>query len=305
MNFFLTSIPFASSDWLYELSLPGIRCIAYLSENETDLRCFENQAMLPFLPELINLHQQVRQTCVLDGVLIVLKNGIPDESALWQRLQTKDSCSQHVSLASYVAYDVLYVKDRLVTQLPLIQRKILLEYLVAETVDITISRFQDDHCNELMNLAKSHHLNGVIAKRKDSVYQMDQSTNQWIQFFTTPLIHSIVCGLLSTNEGTSYYLFAQYKEDILVYQGRIPSVECQNPVDLTDYIKTKYIPICNDCPCSIMPVFTKVQQITWFKPTVVCLLELSSMVKSTQGQVKFRGICEDILPKDCQINMYH
>lgn len=304
MNFFQTSIPFASSDWIYELSLPGIRCIAYLNESETDLRCFDNQAMLPFLPELVNLHQQVRQTCVLDGVLIVLKDGIPDESALWQRIQTKDSCNQHLSLVSYVAYDVLYVKDRLITQLPLIQRKILLEYLVAETVDITISRFQDDHCNELMNLAKSQNLNGVMAKRKDSVYLMDQSTNQWIQFFTTPLIHSIVCGLLSTDDGTTYYLFARYKDDILVYQGRIPSTECQFPVDLTQYISAKQVSICNDCPCSIMPVLTESKLITWFEPTVVCLLELSNMVKPILHQAKFRGICEDILPTDCQINLH-
>jgi len=66
---------FDSLDYIYELKLDGERCIAYLDQDlVTELRNKRNVEMLSKVPELSNIHKQVKNRCILDGELIVIKN---------------------------------------------------------------------------------------------------------------------------------------------------------------------------------------------------------------------------------------
>ena len=53
--------PIESDEWLNELKLDGIRCVAYLRPGETDLRNKRNLRLLPSFPELAGLHEAVAQ----------------------------------------------------------------------------------------------------------------------------------------------------------------------------------------------------------------------------------------------------
>ena len=78
--------PFDSPDWICELKWDGERCIAYLDpEGGTDLCNNRNVKMLPKVPELSELHRQVRKPCILDGELMCLIDGKPDFSAIQRR----------------------------------------------------------------------------------------------------------------------------------------------------------------------------------------------------------------------------
>lgn len=65
--------PFNSPDYIYELKLDGIRCIAYLNETATDLRNKENDLLLPYYPELADIHVFTKGKCILDGELVIIK----------------------------------------------------------------------------------------------------------------------------------------------------------------------------------------------------------------------------------------
>lgn len=70
---------FDSPDYLYELKLDGERCVAYLDPRSgTELRNKRDLKMLPKVPELSEIHKQVRCRCILDGELAVIKDGRPD-----------------------------------------------------------------------------------------------------------------------------------------------------------------------------------------------------------------------------------
>lgn len=70
---------FDSPDWIYEVKLDGIRCIAYLDPvGGTDLRNKRDKLLLPHLPELSKIHSQVKGKCILDGEVFILKNEITD-----------------------------------------------------------------------------------------------------------------------------------------------------------------------------------------------------------------------------------
>ena len=53
---------FDSPDWIYEVKLDGIRCIAYLDPvGVTDLRNKRDKNLLPNVPELTDIHKLVKK----------------------------------------------------------------------------------------------------------------------------------------------------------------------------------------------------------------------------------------------------
>lgn len=69
---------FDSPDWIYELKLDGFRCLAYLDKKETDLRNKRNVRVLGKFPELRDIKNCVAGRGILDGEVVVMKNGVPD-----------------------------------------------------------------------------------------------------------------------------------------------------------------------------------------------------------------------------------
>ncbi len=76
---------FDSPDFIFELKLDGERCIAYLDNNGTELRNKRNQKMLIKVPELSNIHKQIKSKCILDGELIVIEDGKPSFKEIQRR----------------------------------------------------------------------------------------------------------------------------------------------------------------------------------------------------------------------------
>lgn len=100
--------PFDSDDYIYELKLDGIRCIAYLDKNGTDLRNKRNKQLLPCVPELAEIHNQVSTRCILDGELFVLKNGVTD---FYEILKYRGHVTLGVSMRKLNEHPYLIVDD--------------------------------------------------------------------------------------------------------------------------------------------------------------------------------------------------
>ena len=66
---------FDSNEFIYELKLDGIRCLAYLWDNGLELRNKRNKRLNAIYPELGGIYLQTSKRCVLDGELVVLKDG--------------------------------------------------------------------------------------------------------------------------------------------------------------------------------------------------------------------------------------
>ena len=58
---------FACPDYTFELKLGGVRCLAFLGPDGTELRNKRNIVVSPINPELAEIHRQVKGHCILDG----------------------------------------------------------------------------------------------------------------------------------------------------------------------------------------------------------------------------------------------
>ena len=137
--------PLDGEGWLSELKLDGIRCLAYLDADTSDLRNKRNLPLLPTFPELEGLHQQTHGQCVLDGELILTDaQGKPDFEALQARSLTCDRARVQLlsrqAPATFVAFDILALNGDDLTGRPLRERR--------EDIPLLVAHFTEKCCKE-------------------------------------------------------------------------------------------------------------------------------------------------------------
>lgn len=156
-----------------------------MDKNNTDLRNKRDKKLVPIMPELSDLHKSIKRKCILDGELIVTVDGKPDFYAMMKRSLMTNSfkinlaASQHP--VSFVAYDILYLDDKLIIDLPLLERKEILKNTVTEIDRLVISRYVENEGIKLFQLTKERQLEGIVAKPKDSQYRLGKKTDIWIK----------------------------------------------------------------------------------------------------------------------------
>lgn len=288
---------FDSTDYLYELKLDGERCIAYLDTGKTDLRNKRNMKMLSKVPELSQIHQQVNTRCILDGELAIIHNGKPSFNLIQRRSMMTDPLKIHLDAqlhpACFTAFDILYDKDRPVTDLPLIERKKLLQSVVqTESAYFAISRTIENHGIAFYQLAKDQNLEGIVAKRKDSKYYFDKRTKDWIKCKYLKDDDYVVCGYIPKANGMTSLVLGQYRGLELVYKGHVTL-----GVSGDAYRK---IQTARRIPNPNMAVPKENAHTVWIEPKLVCTIKYMS--KNASGSLRqpvFKGLRADKRPEVC------
>lgn len=120
---------------------------------------------------------------ILDGELIVMHGGRPDFERVMKRLMTQDPRKiQHLTRTlpvQYVVFDLLQHRGQRVTHLPLMERKRLLEETLQEDDVLSVIRFSEGNGTGLFQATKAAGLEGIVIKRKDSVYEVGRRSWAW------------------------------------------------------------------------------------------------------------------------------
>lgn len=288
--------PFDSPDYIFEIKWDGIRCVSYL-DKDTDMRNKRNKMMIPIFPELQNLHEQVKVKCILDHELLVLRNGMPEFYEVQKRATMtnpfKIKLSSERYPASIIAYDILYYKDKDLTMLPLIERKKYLQDVVIENNYISISRYVEDKGILLFDLVKEKGLEGVVAKKKSSLYWQGKRSKDWVKFKVLDSDDCVICGYIIKEKSMTSLIIGQYDEDVLVYKGHVTL-----GVSLRILNQYKYKVI--DCsPFGYVPPGN--EDCVWLAPELVCIVESMPTDKGGFRQPVFKGIREDKTAIECQV----
>ena len=293
-----SSEPFDSPDFIYELKLDGIRCIAYLDRSDsTDLRDERNRSLIAKAPGLSELHLQAGARCILDGELIALADGRPDISEI-QRLLTTSVWESEAALppASFVAFDILYLNGEDLTGPAgptLMQRKRLLQNTIIENARLAVSRYIEERGMEFYELAKQQKLDGIIAKRRNSAYFPDSRTADWIKIQGHQVEDFVICGYEQTDNSTVSVVLGQYRDRALFYKGRVTLDGASG-----DFQRLRDIPRLSVPPFAIVP--SGFDNTLWLKPMLVCTVKYTSKTKTGyMREPVFEGIQLDKTPEEC------
>jgi len=193
---------------------------------------------------------------------------------------------------SFTAYDILYLDGRVLTDLPLIKRKDLLQKTVKENDRLAISRYIEEKGIDLYNLTVQQNLEGIVAKHKDSKYYFDKKTKDWIKIKHLKDDDFVVCGYIEKSSSIVSIVLGQYRSNELTYKGHVTMGV--NKEDFNTIINTKII----NAPKFSAPKGN--ENAIWIDPKLVCTVKY--MTKSETGGLRqpvFKGLRNDKSPHQC------
>lgn len=289
------SQPFDSPDYFFELKLDGVRGLAYLG-NSTELRNKRNLRVTVTYPELAGIHEQVSRPCVLDGEIAAIIDGKPQFSEMQRRSILSDPFKIRLAAAKapvcFTAFDILWLDGEDLTDCPIQERKELLAATVRETPRLAVSRMVEEQGRAFYRLTEEKDLEGIVAKRRDSLYYPGKRTKDWIKIKNLQDEDFVVCGYIKKPQGMTSLVLGQYRNGELIYKGHVTlGVSGSNYRIVTEAPKLKGPPFT---------VPSGNEDAVWVEPVLVCTVQY--MVKSATGSLRqpvFKGLRDDKPPQAC------
>lgn len=288
------SKPFNSEDYIFELKLDGIRCLAYLDERQTILKNKRNKDVTDVYPELKQIHKQIKKRCILDGELVSLnKDGSPNFFALQKRSLLTDKFRIELEMeknkVNFVAYDILYLDDKQTTNLTLTERKKLLKNNIKENELLSISRIVENEGIKLFELTQQLSLEGIVAKKKNSTYQIGKRSKDWIKIKNLIDEDFYICGLMFDEDNQIKDLVLTTKiNDKYINRGKVYlniSKDEQNFILNFALKHTKNKPLFD--------IYSD-KNILWIEPKLVCTVQYMMLTKDGKmRQPVFKGLRTD------------
>ena len=290
--------PFDSDDHIYELKLDGMRCVAYFDDSSVDLRNKRDFKLLPRFPELKDIYKNIKHKCILDGELATIVDGIPVFSIVQRRSILNDpfkiELASKMNPAIFVAFDIIYLNGEVVVDKPLIERKKLLEDCFAEeSGKIAYSRYIEKYGVRLFELAKQQHLEGIVAKKKDSLYWFGKETHDWAKIKIMTDEDYVLCGYILKPNNMTSFVIGQYDGDELIYKGHITLGASLRKLNEYKYSVINHSPFEHTPPGN--------EKAVWLAPELVCVVEYMPDESIERRQAVLKGIRDDKLPMECQV----
>lgn len=286
--------PFNDDGWIYELKLDGCRCIGYFGKDGACLRNKRNMELLPKFPELKGTFRNVEERTVLDGELVVLRGGVPDFFELQRRTLLNDrfkiemAASMHP--ASFVAYDCLYEKNGSVMDAPLLERKEALKHAVREDGRIAVSRYIHADGIGLFRAADEMELEGVVAKRADSLYYPGRRTKDWVKFKRMADEEFVVCGYIRKSPRVFSMVLGKYHNGTYAYKGHVTLGVSKAAIE--------QLRESASMPFAAVPAGSGNESAVWVCPDMVCTVEYMPNTRNSLRQAVFKGFRMDMEPED-------
>jgi bifunctional non-homologous end joining protein LigD len=181
----LGELPARPDDYSFEYKWDGIRAICHHDGRRMRLFSRNRRDITSHYPELKRLSEALDRTrCVLDGEIVALDEGDrPSFARLQRRMHVAHPSASLVRQVPvwYVLFDLLYLDGRALFEEPYTTRHQLLE---ETTVAGALWRVTPAHIGEgatMLETARANGLEGLVAKRLDSIYEPGRRSPAWIK----------------------------------------------------------------------------------------------------------------------------
>lgn len=181
-------LPADDSAFGYEFKWDGVRALCSW-EGRAKIR-LESRNLLDITrryPELWDLGKALgRQAVILDGEIVAMDDaGMPSFARLQQRMHVDRPLETNLIKevpVFYVIFDVLYANRRSTLELPYHARRQLLEQLALDGASWRITPAREGGGKEMLDTARRTGLEGIVAKKLDSVYEPGRRSPSWLKF---------------------------------------------------------------------------------------------------------------------------
>lgn len=300
----LVDKPFDEEGWLYEVKWDGYRTLALLNSKSTNLRSRNNKSFNEKFYPVYDALKDLKINAVLDGEIIVA-----DEEGLSNFGKLQNWRSEADGELKFYVFDILWLDGYSLMELPLNERREKLISALPAHPMIHISQAFDTTGTEFFEAAKKMKLEGIMAKKEDSLYTPGLRSKEWLKIKAAKR-HEVVIGGYTQNEGSpkhfSALLAGVYEKNKLVYTGKIGTgFSEQTQKEMMKKFKSL---ITKNNPFTFEPDVNKPSRfrshppratVTWLKPKLICEVSYTEMTTdAVMRHPSFEGMREDKKAQD-------
>ena len=168
----------AGDAWIFEPKWDGFRTLVFRDGDEIFIQSRDEKPLDRYFPELIDpLKAQLPERCVLDGEIVIARDGALDFEALQMRLHPAASRVKKLAgeiPASVVFFDLLCENDRDLRNTPFAKRRATLESLLSDAappLHLTPATRERDTAADWFRRFEGAGLDGVVAKSEAGMYE--------------------------------------------------------------------------------------------------------------------------------------
>ncbi len=319
--------PFDDPNWLFEIKWDGYRAVAFIEDGSVRLVSRNQNDLTAQFPELRDLARFVKaQRAVLDGEIVALDDeGRPSFSLMQQRtgfrpgkhrLPGRDPGSPARPLLAgrggegvpvvYYAFDLIYFDGFDLRRVPLDQRKQLLETVIENSSVIHFSDHYPERGLALFEAAKQRGLEGIVAKKRSSMYD-EKRSSEWLKIKITASQECVIGGYTDPEGSREHFgalvLGLYDKRNRLIHVGQVGTGFDQRTLkEVSDSLRpleTKKNPFYGEVAA--------LRQVHFLRPELVAEIKFSEWTHETaEGGMKLRapvfmGLRPDKAPEECRL----
>lgn len=285
--------PFDKDNWIFEIKWDGYRAIAKSGKGDIRLYSRRAKSFLNDYPSVAVDLSKIGFEAVFDGEIVALDDrGQADFSTLQNYRRTG------TGLIIYYVFDLLYFDHYDLKNLPLFKRKSILRQVLPLLTHIHYCDHIEKEGIAFFNAAKENHLEGIMAKNKDSPYLPGIRSPHWQKIKITLNQEVVVGGFTQPRGGRSgigSLLVGVYDTNDLIYVGNVGGGFTDD--ELTIVRKNLESLIIDHSPFkSVVPGESEA---TWVRPELVCEVRFAEWTPDgIMRQPIYKGFRTDILPKN-------
>jgi DNA ligase D-like protein (predicted ligase) len=269
------------NEWLYEVKFDGYRCLAGRDGKGVTLWSRRGNLFTTQFPHIAQACERLPPNTLLDGEIVALDaNG----RISFNLLQHHRSRAQALL---YYVFDVLIYRGRSLLKEPLERRRQVLAEAIKDATaqgkaaPIALSENLNASADELVRVAKEFGFEGIVAKRKDSLYESGKRTGAWVKYKVNRGQEFVIGGYTPGNPFDAL-IVGYYEGQQLLYAAKVRNGFVP-PLRREVAIRLKGLEI-DTCPFANLPekkrtqwALTKeeMENCVWLKPGLVAQIEFT------------------------------
>jgi len=303
--------PFDGPDWLFEIKWDGYRAVAFIENGKARLVSRNQNELTARYPELKDLAKSVKaKTAILDGEVVALdQQGRASFSLMQQRTGFRPGGRRGATNADvpvlYYAFDLLYLDGYDWRKLPLEGRKKKLASILVTQDSLRYSDHYENQGKALFEIAREKGLEGILAKKRDSIYQ-ERRSSEWLKIKIRHRVECVIGGYTEPEGSRAHFgsvvLGLYDKQGRLIHVGQAGSGFNQNSLaeiwKMLQKRETRQKPFYGDVEA--------LRKVSWVKPELVAEIEYAEWTEGASSgsgpklrAPVFLGLRDDKDPKEC------
>ncbi|HYE56014.1 MAG TPA: DNA ligase D [Chitinophagaceae bacterium] len=264
---------FDHENWVFELKWDGYRAIAELNKKNVKLYSRNGLSFNERYPTLVDELKQLNLNAVLDGEVVVFNE---DDRPDFQKLQHYDD-NRHLPLVYYV-FDILEHKGKDLKDLPLTERKAILQKILPQSENIRYSDHVEEKGKAFFEQVKKNNLEGIMAKKADSLYVPGVRTKEWLKIKHTHTREAVIAGYTEGRGSRKHFgalILGEFRNKKLTYIGHTGTGFNDKTLKelwtMMQKLKSDTSPFEKKIPVN--------SAVTWIRPELVCEIKYTEITR--------------------------